>query len=103
MSPQFALQNNVNKFWFDSVITGFAKIVCRSRKLSVIAKNKMEGKAYLNDDEAFQNLQKYFQEKGKNLNIHQLFAEDPDRFKKYRYIINLDFSNMSKKACEASY
>nr|CAG4650814.1 EOG090X02RQ [Simocephalus serrulatus] len=43
----------------------------------------MEGKAFLNDDEAFQNLQKYFEEKGKNLKIHQLFVEDPDRFKKY--------------------
>lgn len=89
MSPQFALQNH-NKYWFESLVTGFAKIiVCRSRKLGVNTKNKMEGKTYLNDDEAFQNLQKYFQEKGKDLKIHQLFSEDPERFKKYRYFIQL--------------
>nr|CAG4641535.1 EOG090X02RQ [Eurycercus lamellatus] len=43
----------------------------------------MDGKSFLTDDSAYQNLLKYFQEKGKNVNINQLFQQDPDRFKKY--------------------
>ena len=48
----------------------------------------MDGKTFLTEDEAFKNLQKYFEEKGKHLNIHQLFLQDPERFQKYRYFIS---------------
>jgi hypothetical protein len=44
----------------------------------------MDGNAFLTEDAAFINLQKYFQEKGKDLNIHQLFVQDPERFNKYK-------------------
>lgn len=45
----------------------------------------MDGNTFLTEDAAFQNLKKYFEEKGKDLNIHQLFVQDPERFNKYRY------------------
>jgi hypothetical protein len=51
----------------------------------------MDGNAFLTEDAAFLNLQKYFQEKGKDLNIHQLFVQDPERFKKYRYYFTRPF------------
>lgn len=51
----------------------------------------MDGNAFLTEDAAFLNLQKYFQEKGKDLNIHQLFVQDPERFKKYRYYFHVPF------------
>lgn len=44
----------------------------------------MDGNTFLTEDAAFQNLKKYFEEKGKDLNIHQLFVQDPERFNKYR-------------------
>lgn len=39
----------------------------------------------MTEDEAFQKLQKYFQEKGKDLKISQLFQQDSERFKKFRF------------------
>lgn len=47
----------------------------------------MDGKTFLTEDEAFQKLQKYFQEKGKDLNIYQMFQQDPERFKKFSVTI----------------
>ena len=52
----------------------------------------MEGKSFLTEDIAYQNLLKYFQEKGNKLNMNQLFQEDPDRFKKYKYWIYTIFN-----------
>lgn len=46
----------------------------------------MDGKSFLTEDSAYQNLLQYFNDTGKNLNINQLFAQDPDRFNKYRYL-----------------
>lgn len=48
----------------------------------------MEGKTFLTEDVAYQNLLKYFQEKGNKLNMNQLFQEDPDRFKKYNLLLS---------------
>ncbi len=65
--------------------------VCRSRRNCPSKKSSknsspdnMDGNAFLTEDAAFINLQKYFQEKGKDLNIHQLFVQDPERFNKYK-------------------
>lgn len=52
----------------------------------------MDGNTFLTDDAAFQNLKKYFEEKGKDLNIHQLFVQDSERFNKYRYFITLNLA-----------
>ncbi|XP_032798467.2 LOW QUALITY PROTEIN: glucose-6-phosphate isomerase [Daphnia magna] len=62
--------------------------VCRSRrncarKSRKTSSQKMDGNTFLTEDAAFQNLKKYFEEKGKDLNIHQLFVQDPERFNKY--------------------
>nr|CAG4649169.1 EOG090X02RQ [Scapholeberis mucronata] len=43
----------------------------------------MDGADFLIDDEAYKNLQKYFNEKGNQLLIQQLFLDDPERFEKY--------------------
>uniref|UniRef100_A0A0P5I3W1 Glucose-6-phosphate isomerase n=2 Tax=Daphnia magna TaxID=35525 RepID=A0A0P5I3W1_9CRUS len=62
--------------------------VCRSRrncarKSRKTSSQKMDGNTFLTEDAAFQNLKKYFEEKGKDLNINQLFVQDPERFNKY--------------------
>lgn len=49
----------------------------------------MEGKAFLTEEAAYKNLQDYYNKNGSKLVINQLFKEDPDRFKKYRYVLAL--------------
>ena len=94
MSPTIALQN-FTKYcrsnWLTAVVSDLNSVVCRSRRLNTYEKENlinMDGKTFLTEDEAFKNLQKYFEEKGKHLNIHQLFLQDPERFQKYRYFIS---------------
>nr|CAG4643797.1 EOG090X02RQ [Lepidurus arcticus] len=48
----------------------------------------MDGKSFLLEDPAWQALQKHFDSKGKNLNIGQLFQEDPDRFNKFNTVLH---------------
>nr|CAG4636014.1 EOG090X02RQ [Eubosmina coregoni] len=43
----------------------------------------MENSTFLTEDIAYKKLASYYEEKGKFLNIYQLFKEDPDRFQKY--------------------
>ena len=44
----------------------------------------MDGRGPLSSDPAFVKLQEHFDAAGKNLNINDLFKEDPDRFKTFR-------------------
>lgn len=43
----------------------------------------MDVSSYLTDDLAYKKLANYFEEKGKSLNIYQLFQQDSERFKKF--------------------
>lgn len=43
----------------------------------------MEDKKSLRQEEAFKNLQAYYDTKGKALNISELFLNDPERFNKF--------------------
>ena len=45
----------------------------------------MEGKAFLTEEAAYKNLQQYYNSNGSKLNILQMFQQDEDRFKKYRW------------------
>ncbi len=44
---------------------------------------KTEKMTSLTEDPAFYALKKYYDLKGKTLDMRQLFKDDPDRFKKY--------------------
>ena len=44
----------------------------------------MDGQGPLSADEAFQKLKAYHADHGKDINIHQLFLQDPQRFEKFQ-------------------
>lgn len=52
----------------------------------------MEGKAFLTEEAAYKNLQDYYNKNGSKLVLNQLFKEDPNRFKKYRWVLALFIS-----------
>ena len=43
----------------------------------------MEGRGPLKSDEAYKALEAYFLANGSNINIAELFTQDPDRFSKF--------------------
>lgn len=45
----------------------------------------------LTTEPAYQKLQQYFNENGQNINIKNLFENDPARFDKYRYVRVMTF------------
>lgn len=45
----------------------------------------MEPKINLKQDPAYQKLQEYYNSNAGKINIQQLFAQDPERFNKFRY------------------
>nr|AFN42993.1 glucose-6-phosphate isomerase [Tigriopus californicus] len=47
----------------------------------------MEGKGALKQEEAFKNLQAYYDSQGKSLNISELFLNDPERFNKFSQVL----------------
>lgn len=67
------------------LLQGFCLSSCYLKSYRRNIASKMDGNNFLTEDPAYMNLLKYFQEKGRDLNMNQLFQEDPDRFKKYRY------------------
>ncbi|KAK7084693.1 hypothetical protein SK128_021443 [Halocaridina rubra] len=48
----------------------------------------MEGKGFLSEEAAFKNLQDYYNKHGRNINILQMFKEDPERFSKYSVTVS---------------
>lgn len=48
----------------------------------------MDPKVNLQQDTAFKKLQDYYSVNAEKINIQQLFQQDPDRFKKFRYVGN---------------
>jgi len=46
----------------------------------------MENKSFLLENASFLELKKYFDDNGAKLNIYKLFQQDPDRFKKFRFL-----------------
>lgn len=53
----------------------------------------------LNQEAAFQKLQEYYDSKGKDLNIKDLFVKDSKRFSKYRWV----FVSISPQRVEVTY
>lgn len=51
-----------------------------------IYESTMEPQKFLTSEPAWQKLQDYFNETGKNLVIKDLFAQDTNRFNKFRYV-----------------
>ena len=49
----------------------------------------MDGRGALTQDAAYQKLKEYHDKNGDSINIAKLFAEDSDRFEKFRYVIAL--------------
>jgi hypothetical protein len=44
----------------------------------------MDGRGPLTSDAAFLKLKAYFDQHGADINIHQLFNQDPERFNKFQ-------------------
>ena len=40
---------------------------------------------FLPTEESYQDLKDYYEKQGANINVRQLFDEDPGRFRSYRY------------------
>lgn len=47
----------------------------------------MDARAPLTSEPVWQQLQEYFNKHKDEINLQKLFSEDPERFKKYRYVI----------------
>lgn len=58
-------------------------------------------RAQLTSEESWKCLQTYFDTNGKNVNILQMFKEDPKRFEKFRYVFKLG-SSCDRKDCQIS-
>lgn len=48
---------------------------------------KMSGKVLLTDDVAFKALREHYASAGSSLNMKELFADDSERFDKFRYVV----------------
>lgn len=64
----------------------------------VIYLNKMEPKINLKQDPAYKKLQEYYNANAEKINILQLFQQDADRFKKFRYLVILYSLNLNISA-----
>ena len=50
----------------------------------------------LTDEATFQALQQYFNQHGKQINMRQLFKDDPHRFSKYRWAFMSYYARKNK-------
>lgn len=68
---------------------------CRMRKDGTPASvapgpaTEMDSKPFLTCESAWQKLQQYYDQTGKNIAIKDLFCTDADRFKKYRLVVSI--------------
>ena len=61
-------------------------VFCRIARKVVHTGKNMENKSFLLENASFLELKKYFDDNGAKLNIYKLFQQDPDRFKKFRFL-----------------
>lgn len=67
-------------------------LVFYSRRLytfNALTLKNMEPKVNLLKDPAYQKLQEFYNLNSEKINIQQLFQQDPDRFNKFRFVLNL--------------
>lgn len=62
---------------------------CKARRTDTdrISDSTMEPQKFLTSEPAWEKLQEYFNQSGKNLVIKELFAKDSNRFNKFRYVL----------------
>jgi hypothetical protein len=82
LTPGSSIAGNIN-ICYEKTISGESLENTNPPKIITMALS------YLSDDAVFKELSALYKEKAKSLDMRELFQNDPNRFKKFRYEISL--------------